>query len=1477
MRWVFGLLATLMLAAASYGQTYRLSWSSTFDNRQSAQAFPQRIVGSSDGGAYCLYDADSGNGTQFTYGDYVVAKLDSSGNTQWETHLGVGATPAISGRNSNITMSGKLTQVAEGVSGVFIGGTVDRLYASGDQVLLEKLDFAGQRKALVFTGSSVQFECMALDKQDNVYVFSNDTQSFGVTITKYDSNLNVVWTLPLLNNKISIVQGALTIDPSGNVVFSGAEESVAATNNIFTPIVIKLTPTGNIFWTFAPTPTDNFRRNILKMCSDGSMYLLSEDNDFNSTLSTVRKLNAAGTVVWSAPCGTHPNIGVDGSNNLYLEDTNVVTKYSSQGAKIWTKSLGIFQLLDADPSGNFLGLFQSGGTTQLQQYNSSGQIVWAIASPFQPFQGYESNFDISHSAIFYTRMFSSETSVEAAKVSSAGGVAFDRTNLATDRAQVLFDSGYTDTTGTTTIAGGDTLFDGWFLSINSSGAVTSKRWHSTDPFGQSSFPILRMPDGGFVALPVDINAAQANELDRYDASGNLLWSSPGLHYGATVDSAGNIYTSGVTSVNGVNTRAIFKLDPNGNQLWKYVTTNTDLMAVDPSGNLVTKGNEYSKWSPTGTLLWHVPPPTFSGGVLDRLYAHDEFDFDAQGNIYETFNAYTSGSTQGWLYKFSPSGQLIWQLTLATGLYSPVFSTILDGQGNLYSVGETRINGSNMMAVFCVDPSTGNIKWVRTPLYGDASCGKFVALDSNKNVVIGGWQHNGSYDYLVVRMTAAGVITGHGSYDSSYLLHESPDGMGLDSSNNVYIFGKAIGSSGTYDYNVAKFLPPLPDDADLTQFATTPMVAGGTYPITISAVNRGINTWTAGTGYKLDCLEPSTWGVTSVALGASDSIGSDQAKTFTANVVAPTTPGTYALQWQMERSGTKFGRTSQVINVVVLTQTNFASFVGQSVPNPMVCGQSYPVSLQYQNFGSNTWTPGSGYKLISVNPLGNMVWGVNRIPMTTSSVPGGATATFAGTVIAPSTPGTYNFQWRPIQDTTGLPFGPNSTNFPVTVTQGTDAARYLSQNVPTSVSSGKDFYAQFTMLNVGTSTWSTSGGYSILLVNSANGQPSNTWNRNTGYFAVGTIPPGAQATFAVLCTAPITPGTYSMLAMCDKLGSTFGDVTPLTSITVVPAADSAKYINENVPASMVPGATFNGTFTMQNVVTNTWDSSYSLVPLANNFGVTSISSTTVSPNANGTFSASFTAPSTPGNYNFQWRMSHNGSLFGQATPLIVMSVGPDAGIYVSRQCPLSIGAGTDFYIQNTMQNTGSTTWLSTASYSMMTVNPNNNLTWAKNRAYMPANSSIAPGSQGAFTALVTAPSTPGTYTMQWQLDKAGTPFGEKTPLVSINVVQSADDAAFESTKDPMPTSVPHGQGFIVTIYMLNKGTAAWTPPAYELVPIGTSNWGVSGIAPNTNALDSQFQATFTAPITPGTYTFQMRMWHSGVKFGDPTPLWTITVT
>jgi hypothetical protein len=115
------------------------------------------------------------------------------------------------------------------------------------------------------------------------------------------------------------------------------------------------------------------------------------------------------------------------------------------------------------------------------------------------------------------------------------------------------------------------------------------------------------------------------------------------------------------------------------------------------------------------------------------------------------------------------------------------------------------------------------------------------------------------------------------------------------------------------------------------------------------------------------------------------------------------------------------------------------FVDQTVPPQMAADGSYTVSIRMRNTGAAAWTPTETYRIGSLNPIDNEVWGFRRVAVPGVIAPG-TEATFTFALKAPRTPGEYNFQWRMVQDGVEW-FGEETPNVLVTV------AGQLSKETP----------------------------------------------------------------------------------------------------------------------------------------------------------------------------------------------------------------------------------------------------------------------------------------------------------------------------------------------------------------------------------------------------------------------------------------------
>ena len=211
--------------------------------------------------------------------------------------------------------------------------------------------------------------------------------------------------------------------------------------------------------------------------------------------------------------------------------------------------------------------------------------------------------------------------------------------------------------------------------------------------------------------------------------------------------------------------------------------------------------------------------------------------------------------------------------------------------------------------------------------------------------------------------------------------------------------------------------------------------------------------------------------------------------------------------------------------------NLAQFVSQTPPpTTMQVGQMATVSIVFRNTGSLTWNPDPAtnpYRLGSQNPQDNTNWGnivyIPQIGLTTSrvmlsrQVPPGDQYNFTFTVTAPSTPGTYNFQWRMVNELIEW-FGDYSPSVSITVL----GARTLSNN-PSSADWGN---------RVG--NWAVVNGYLDGSGTSAQIVSANSFGSNrTVTVTAKTVTPGSQPWYTAWIRAKYTSNCNAVTLILDN--------------------------------------------------------------------------------------------------------------------------------------------------------------------------------------------------------------------------------------------------------------------------------------------------------------------------------------------------------
>lgn len=149
--------------------------------------------------------------------------------------------------------------------------------------------------------------------------------------------------------------------------------------------------------------------------------------------------------------------------------------------------------------------------------------------------------------------------------------------------------------------------------------------------------------------------------------------------------------------------------------------------------------------------------------------------------------------------------------------------------------------------------------------------------------------------------------------------------------------------------------------------------------------------------------PSGWSATGSGTYCSNTVGTLDGHYKVKSTACPGTNiinGLGAL-----RNNVSARRTSAVNN---------ASVVSMSYPSSVVKGQSFSATVTMHNNGTTHWVNANGYNLGSQNPQDNTRWGLGRVGFAGTISPGQSHA-FTFTCTAPSTAGTYAFDWKMVQD------------------------------------------------------------------------------------------------------------------------------------------------------------------------------------------------------------------------------------------------------------------------------------------------------------------------------------------------------------------------------------------------------------------------------------------------------------------------------
>lgn len=266
-------------------------------------------------------------------------------------------------------------------------------------------------------------------------------------------------------------------------------------------------------------------------------------------------------------------------------------------------------------------------------------------------------------------------------------------------------------------------------------------------------------------------------LVKYDPAGNQVWavtrngSRSGVDGigGIAVGKSGAIYVFGSANLNaGEPDIVVARYEPDGTETW-YREFDGPVgrwdgvasFALDEADNVILTGGVRGsasidsadmvtlKYSPEGELLWsaYMDGEAHLADFGASLAVHTDGTSYVGGYVFDS-----PGEPSLAVLKYAPDGSLLWSARYQFPGSSEIWSydLALDGDGGVYLTGLIRVQGQ--ADIFTLKySSAGMLAWVAR--YGGSSpngdAGISIALDSERNVVVGGQYAVGSEYQLVM--------------------------------------------------------------------------------------------------------------------------------------------------------------------------------------------------------------------------------------------------------------------------------------------------------------------------------------------------------------------------------------------------------------------------------------------------------------------------------------------------------------------------------------------------------------------------------------------------------------------------------------------------------------------------------------------------------------------------------------------------------
>ena len=407
----------------------------------------------------------------------------------------------------------------------------------------------------------------------------------------------------------------------------------------------------------------------------------------------------------------------------------------------------------------------------------------------------------------------------------------------------------------------------------------------------------------------------------------------------------------------------------------------------------------------------------------------------RGEIQPQYVFLAPGSPPRWFE--IDSGQAVSFNVNPAGAFTPNYVADVQSAMNAWST----ISGSALRVVYAGSTDQCSPSGFNTIIFNgcdgrwapSSSCQGILALGGcswfgTTKVVNGTTFYQATGGFVTMNPNASCFFTGQDCNTSEVLTHEMGHALGL---------GHTLDSTATM-YAIAHFdgrcATAKPDDQAAMVFIY-PGSGGGPGPLAITT--SSLPAATTGTVYNQALAATGGTPAYNWSLVAGQGTLPTGLSLSTGGIISgtPGTMGTFNFTVNVTDSASPAASVQKALSIVVSATGGLAldsQFVTQSVPANVAPGQSFNVDLKFLNTGTQSWSAGANFFVVSQNPALNQTWGGNGVSLGGNVINSGQQLDAAFAVTAPTTPGTYNFQWQMYKNDGTAFFGQMSTNVAIQV-------------------------------------------------------------------------------------------------------------------------------------------------------------------------------------------------------------------------------------------------------------------------------------------------------------------------------------------------------------------------------------------------------------------------------------------------------------